>query len=306
MDKQTERTKRSLLRRVRNQRLKYIAVLPSLITLMNGIFGFAAIIFSCKAGHFNPTAPGAEEFPYFTVACYMLGLAMVADMLDGRIARISHSTSSFGGQLDSLCDMISFGAAPAALMLGFISTKVNFNPAFNVLTHRFLWLAAAIYIGCTAIRLARFNVENEEDEASHKSFLGLPSPAAAGVVVSLVFFHEYLLEGQVAGTTIIGSILINTIVFTLPFITIGVALLMISRLTYPHIVNQYFLGRKPFAYLLWTVFLLLLIIFIFEIASAVIFCCFAASGPAKWLYHKIASLKDNRDKANDSVLTISH
>ena len=111
---QTERAKQKLLRTVRRQRLKYITILPSLITLINGACGFAAIIFAGKAGSTGSAEAGAyHQFPFFSAACCMIFLAMLADMLDGRVARMSHNTSSFGGQLDSLCDVISFGVAPA-------------------------------------------------------------------------------------------------------------------------------------------------------------------------------------------------
>ena len=122
----------------------------------------------------------------------MVLLAMVFDMLDGRLARMSHATSSFGGQLDSLCDMVSFGIAPAFLMLQIVSERKlePIIPFSGSLLHRFIWLAALAYISCTAIRLARFNVENEESEVAHMSFVGLPSPAAAGVVVSLIIFQQ--------------------------------------------------------------------------------------------------------------------
>ena len=134
---------------MRKQRLNYIAILPSLITLLNGICGFAAIVLAANNR--------------FALAGYVLLLAMIADMLDGRVARMSQSTSSFGGQLDSLCDIISFGVAPAFLMLKVLEYKLELVE-LNFL-ERFVWLAAAAYISCTAIRLARFNVENEEDES---------------------------------------------------------------------------------------------------------------------------------------------
>ncbi|MHC4596343.1 MAG: CDP-diacylglycerol--serine O-phosphatidyltransferase, partial [Planctomycetota bacterium] len=173
----TKAAKKGLLRRVRRQRLKSVTILPSLITILNGVFGFAAIIFA-----------GEGEF---VKAGYMILLAMLADMLDGRLARISHNTSSFGGQLDSLCDIISFGVAPAFLILRILEPKLE-SVGFTgeSFLHRFIWLAAVAYMSCAAIRLARFNVENEEDETAHMSFVGLPSPAAAGVIVSLVIFHQ--------------------------------------------------------------------------------------------------------------------
>jgi len=104
--------KSRLLRRVRRQRVKYITVLPSLITILNGVFGFTAIVYAAKA----PDV-GAARMSHFAIAGYMVLMAMFADMLDGRLARMSQSTSSFGGQLDSLCDLVSFGVAPAFLML---------------------------------------------------------------------------------------------------------------------------------------------------------------------------------------------
>ena len=167
----TQAAKDRLLRRVRRQRLKYVTILPSLVTILNGVCGFTAIALAGKGE--------------FAKAGYMILLAMIADMLDGRLARMSKSTSSFGGQLDSLCDVISFGVAPAFLMLKVLEYKLAGFAEFNLTTiesflQRFIWLAAAAYISCAAIRLARFNVENEEDESAHMSFIGLPTPAAAG------------------------------------------------------------------------------------------------------------------------------
>ena len=85
------------MRRVRRQRLKYITILPSLVTILNGICGFTAIVFASKGA-----AVGPGGFSYFAMSGYMVVLAMIADMLDGRLARMNQSTSSFGGKLDSL------------------------------------------------------------------------------------------------------------------------------------------------------------------------------------------------------------
>jgi len=271
----TEAAKDSLLRRVRKQRLKYITVLPSLITILNGVCGFAAIVFAGKGAKL-----GIGQFSYFAMSGYMILLAMIADMLDGRLARMHQSTSSFGGQLDSLCDIISFGVAPAFLMLKVLEYKLaefaGLNPAIETFLQRFIWLAAAGYISCAAIRLARFNVENEEDESAHMSFVGLPTPAAAGVIVSLVILHQETLPS------------LNVIIYALPFLALGVAVLMVSRIRYPHILNQYLKGRKPFAYLMRALLLLAFIILNIQYAALVlIFCGFAASGFAKWFYYKV-------------------
>ncbi|GAG07638.1 unnamed protein product, partial [marine sediment metagenome] len=184
----TEAAKESLLRRVRRQRLNYITILPSLVTILNGVCGFTAIALASKGAVVGNGGFSYHrlQLPYFAMAGYMILLAMIADMLDGRLARMSKTTSSFGGQLDSLCDIISFGVAPAFLMLKVLEYKLAGLAEFNIVVEsflrRFVWVAAAAYISCAAIRLARFNVENEEDESSHMSFIGLPTPAAAGVV----------------------------------------------------------------------------------------------------------------------------
>ncbi len=270
----TRAAKDSLLLRVRKQRLKYITILPSLITILNGVCGFAAIVFAGKGAKL-----GIGQFSYFAMSGYMILLAMIADMLDGRLARMHQSTSSFGGQLDSLCDIISFGVAPAFLMLKVLEYKLaefaGLNPAIETFLQRFIWLAAAGYISCAAIRLARFNVENEEDESAHMSFVGLPTPAAAGVIVSLVILHQETLPS------------LNVIIYALPFLALGVAVLMVSRIRYPHILNQYLKGRKPFAYLMRVLLLLAFVILNIQYAALVlIFCGFAASSFVKWFYYK--------------------
>lgn len=307
----TERKKRSLLRTVRKQRLKYIAVLPSLITLINGICGFAAIVFASKVGQANPAGLNVYhmQFPFFSMAGYMIFFAMIADMLDGHIARISHSTSSFGGQLDSLCDMISFGVAPAFLMLRVVENTVSINPTFDIFVYRFLWLTAAIYIGCAAIRLARFNVENEEDESSHMSFSGLPSPAAAGVIASLIILNQDIIKKLDIEHTFFSLLGHNVIISILPFAALAVAILMVGRIRYPHFINQYLRGRKPFAYLLWSIAIVVLIVYCFEIALALLFCGFAASGFIRWFYlrliaHKIVNGETEGEEP--PVITISH
>ena len=144
--------------RGQGRELKYITILPSLITLLNGVCGFASIVLA--AGN------------NFVLAAYFILLAMIADMFDGHLARLSKSTSGFGGQLDSLCDIISFGAAPAFLMFKMFAFKVELRQ--SELLERFVWLAAAAYMCCTAIRLARFNVENIKEDTSHTTFKGLP------------------------------------------------------------------------------------------------------------------------------------
>jgi CDP-diacylglycerol--serine O-phosphatidyltransferase len=260
--------------------LRYISILPALITLMNGLFGFAAIVFATN-----------KEFDK---AGYMIFLAMVADMLDGQIARLSKTTTSFGAQLDSICDVISFGVAPAFIILKILDIKPDtfgqFDLAFETLLHRFSLLAAATYVSCAAIRLARFNVEHETD-LSHNHFAGLPSPAAAGVVVSLVIFHQEALPKLAKYMPSLNAAVDNTIFYIFPFVLIIAALLMVSRINYSHVVNVYLKGQKPLAYLFIGVIAIFMLIWVRQIALLIAFWGFALSGIIKAIYHKISPKK---------------
>ncbi len=271
MKKAHSRTnKRHLLPRLRPHRVNYIAILPSLMTLLNGVCGFVSVVLASRANEKGLEA-GAI---YFTWAGYVVLFAMVFDMLDGRLARMSHSTSSFGGQLDSLCDMVSFGIAPAFLMLQIVSAKLEpIIPFSGSLFHRFIWLAALAYISCTAIRLARFNVENEDSEAHHMSFVGLPSPAAAGAIVSLIIFLQEEMPN-----------LEQFVIYALPFLTVLVALLMVSQVAYPHIVNVYVKGKKPFGTLIQVLFYIFLAVYKWQVALVLIFWFFVVSGMARSIW----------------------
>lgn len=271
----TSRTRRFF--RNRPHRLKTIALLPSMITLINGILGFTAIGLMSRGPN------------YYAAAAYMIFYAMIADMLDGRVARISKTTSSFGGQLDSLCDVISFGAAPAFLMLSLLlhhhhqlvgSAELFLGDFFE----RFIWLAAITYLSCAAVRLARFNVENEEDETSHMSFSGLPSPASAGVIAALVLYSEYLLHDSAASTALF-QFLHAAILYVLPFVTFACAFLMVSRMRYPHLFNRIFRGRKPLTYLYFAIFVAgMLFLCGLQLSLVLTFSFFALSGPVRWLW----------------------
>jgi CDP-diacylglycerol--serine O-phosphatidyltransferase len=294
----TEAAKESFLRRMRRQRLKYITILPSLVTIINGACGFAAISFAGQAA----SATGQFSYhrltlPYFALAGYMILLAMLADMLDGRLARMSQSTSSFGGQLDSLCDIVSFGAAPAFLMLKVLEHKMaalTTSPILISFLERSFWLAAAVYMSCAAIRLARFNVENEEDESAHMSFVGLPTPAAAGVIASLVIFHQETVpdilmhpDRNWSAGGLVNFVLDDLIIYLLPMLALGLAVLMVSRIRYAHVINQYIRGKKPFAHLIRALVFFGLVIWHRQFAFVLIFCSFAASGFLRWLYFRV-------------------
>ena len=139
------------------------SILPSLFTTGNLFLGFWAIIKTFH-GHYEDAGP-------------MIGVAIVLDMLDGRIARLTGTSSEFGGELDSLADMISFGVAPAVLAYAW---------AFSASIPRAGWLAAFLFVMCGALRLARFNVQRHVVDGRY--FVGMPIPAAAGQIAATIYF----------------------------------------------------------------------------------------------------------------------
>ncbi len=268
----------------RRRRLGSTAVLPGLLTMANGLTGFAAIHFATKDGF------GQAEPANLAMAGWCIFAAMVFDLLDGRLARMTRRTSDFGGQLDSLCDAISFGVAPATLMLrteatvlrGQIERVAAIPHALGV--ERAVWGVAGVYVACAILRLARFNVENEPDESSHMTFRGLPTPGAAAMVTALVLLFDRL-AGLEEGWRSSGWML-TTVGITLPVATLAVALLMVSRFTYPHLANQYIQGKRPFNYLVKLVIVALLAMLAPYIALAAATIVYAFSGPAVWLWRR--------------------
>jgi len=287
----------------KKRRLKYIAVLPSLVTLMNGLCGFTAIAFASRGVDtmWQPHLLPKINISFFALAGYMIFLGMIADVLDGHVARISKSTSSFGAQLDSLCDAISFGAAPAFLMLKLVEVQSHIlyfeNERHMRLFGRLVYLAAIIYTMCAIIRLARFNVENKPDESSHLSFAGLPSPPAAGMIVSLVIFQQDFLPKIMGWPDKTSFHFLQTVtVWALPIITLIAGLLMVTRIPYPHIVNRVLRGKKRFSTFLLVVFTLLFVIWNIQIAMVLGFFIFMFYGLIRWMVLKCIPRK-NKERA---------
>jgi CDP-diacylglycerol--serine O-phosphatidyltransferase len=299
-----------LFMHVRKHRLKYVSILPSLVTLLNAIFGFAAIGMAAHGTTSERFFFHKPELTYFAMSGYMIFIAMIADMLDGRLARMSKSTSSFGGQLDSLCDAVSFGVAPAFLIIKFLEGRLaeltEIKPAFAGPAAKFIWLCAAIYMGCAIIRLARFNVENEEDESAHMNFWGLPSPAAAGVVASIVIFQQDLLPNIADTSMFLYRFANNTILYALPFITLAAGLLMITRIRYPHVINQYLRGKKPFANLVWALVGVAVVIWNPQLALALGFCGFAVWGFLRWAFYKITGRPTRLEIEQHPLFDVEH
>ena len=233
--------------RTRRRILRGTSALPALFTILNGLAGFASIHYSTKDGL------GQASISNLNIAAWLIGAALLCDMLDGRLARLARKTSDFGAQLDSLSDIVSFGVAPAMLMLRTVITvlrdnieRIEFLPDF-IAVERLMWCIAAMYLACVGLRLARFNVETEADEASHMNFKGLPSPAAAAGIAALVLLFVNL-AGQDVGWQA-SAWLLAAVSVTLPVFTLVVAMLMVSSVNYPHVVNQYIRGKRSFGYL---------------------------------------------------------
>ncbi|MGH7128744.1 MAG: CDP-alcohol phosphatidyltransferase family protein [Planctomycetaceae bacterium] len=269
------------------RRQKLFAVLPTLLTLGNAACGFGAITFAAKVG---PTdVPGNE----FLIASTLIFLAMFFDMLDGRAARWANQTSEFGAQLDSLCDALSFGAAPAFLMLRFVQTELfaGVRSTFEY-PSRLLWWIAALYVICAILRLARFNVETDEED-SHDSFSGLPSPAAAGTVASFPIAVRGVLDMLQPTATEsareVAQWLLPAAQITLPLITFAVACLMVSRIRYSHVFNQLVTGKRSRQHVIQLVFTIAIILLVQEMAVPVIFCYFAFAAPLRALWQEVIS-----------------
>jgi CDP-diacylglycerol--serine O-phosphatidyltransferase len=242
-----ERRRLRIRRRGRRAYIRSVYSLPSLATLGNAVCGFGAMYVSTLDPRTDSSSndPLAQFFVAhnFVAAAYLIFIAMIFDAVDGRLARFARHTTDFGGQLDSLADAVSFGAAPAFLSMQLFH---SYYPALeSVILSRLVWAVGALYLSCALIRLARFNVSNEHGEQHHFSFLGLPSPGAAGTVAAFVLMQQDLAERHSVSFQIS-----QACVGILPFIVLSTGLLMVSAIRYPHLVNRYMRGRRSIARLL--------------------------------------------------------
>lgn len=273
-------------RRVRDRARQGLAILPSLLTLGNLVCGFYAIVHVGAVqwvGVPGLTAKSPEPAAAFQYAAIAILLAMIFDMLDGRVARMTRTTSDFGGQLDSLADAVTFGVAPGVMvaMLHGMGRYGGLNPFWS----KMAWVFGAVYACAAVVRLARFNTETDShDEESHLYFKGLPSPAGAGVIATLVLLHSFCI-GPRAGTRLpwISPTAFeaagNRLLDALPFVALLTGYLMVSRFRYVHVANYFLRGRKPVDYLAGTIFLGALFALFPEPFLAAAFCGFACTGP---------------------------
>ena len=222
------------------QRKKGIHILPSLFTTGNVFCGFYAFV-----------AVLNEQF-YF--AAWAIVAGMIFDGLDGRIARLTKTTSAFGEQYDSLADIITFGMAPAFLAYSWVLKPFG----------RLGWMAAFLFLLCATLRLARFNVTNPEIRSKH--FIGLPSPASAVVIASIVIAFEDLFA------TRMNPFIMVMVVYTLAF-------LMVSNIKYPAFKQFDFKKRVVFSRFLFVILFIYVLATIPRVALFILGITYAIIGP---------------------------
>lgn len=273
--------------------LRAIAVFPTLFTLGNLVCGFFAIVVLSrieKPGGVDPVPAPRIEFESprqlmsvmksedpthnLMLSGALILLAMFFDSVDGQIARLTRRTTDFGAQLDSLCDLVSFGMAPAILL-------VKMCPQFTNLHSEAIWSIAALFVCCAALRLARFNVESDEND-EHLHFAGLPTPAAAAVIASFAIL-SYTLRNEV-------NLVLHEKFATydwwmqrlLPMFAIVVSVLMVSRIPYPHPLTQLVRGQGSFRHIVVIVFSLMAILIVRGYAVPLLCVLFVLVPPVRF------------------------
>lgn len=224
-----------------SRRRRGIYLIPNLLTtgnLFSGLFSILAV--------FNAN---------YVAAAVAILVAVVFDMLDGKSARLMNSTSQFGVEYDSLADLVSFGVAPGLLIY-----------SWALSAHGMLGSAVMFaFVACGALRLARYNVMVATSES--KYFTGLPIPAAASVVATLVIFDHHILRMGAE----VKPLLILIMTLTLAF-------LMVSTIKYRSFKDLKFKGGRTFNYLVWTILMLMLVVAWPQVMLFVVFAAYAVSG----------------------------
>jgi CDP-diacylglycerol--serine O-phosphatidyltransferase len=286
--------------RIRIRRLKTLPVLPTLLTAGNLASGITAIL--CAA------------HDMLEAGAVMVFVAMVCDMLDGKVARMTKTDGPFGAELDSLSDVVSFGVAPAILahrlLLG--------EPGVFDHGQRLLWFLTVVYPVMAAIRLARYNVEHSDTATT--SFRGLPSPGAAAVVCSWIILHYHQDILHSIPVAYLGAaqdhehiykyVSLETldayrwIFIAITFIS---ALMMVSTVRYPHIGNTLFgrLGFRHFIIIFLMISVLVLVpqYFLVVVTTVYLLSGLAWEGHAMWTKWRLGRnlLEDaEEDEAEDA------
>jgi CDP-diacylglycerol---serine O-phosphatidyltransferase len=172
-------------------------LLPSVFTVGTLVCGYYAILSSIHGTQLMAVGAGSTlAAAAFDNAAKAIGLAIVFDGLDGRIARLTNSTSNFGREFDSLADVITFGVAPALLAYtwGIRSVLDSSSSPWSMHLRQVAWIVTFAFVICGAARLARFNIETARSGADRRYFIGLPIPGAAGVIAAIVHWEKTPLQ----------------------------------------------------------------------------------------------------------------
>lgn len=251
-----------------NIKKKGAFVLPSMFTLSNMAFGFFSILATSNKEYLN--------------ACYFLIGSYFMDVMDGRIARLVHGESRFGIEFDSFSDFMSFCIAPAYLIYNFGLKEYGF----------WAYPVSFLYVLCGALRLARFNLKSLDGENSKKFFQGLPTPAAAGIIIFFVLSYS-LLEADDAGRKI--SLLSSGMPFiyaVFPFIMIGLSLLMVSSIPYAAFKSGNVFRLKSVSGIIISVSIVSMIIAYPQNVLFLFFSIYAVSGIVLGIYLSIFPGRD--------------
>jgi len=209
---------------------------------------------------------------HFVPASIAILFSVLFDGLDGRIARLTNTTSKFGAEYDSLADVIAFGIAPSLLAYSWAMSIYG----------KWGWIVAFLFVLCGALRLARYNIQIGIIESS--VFNGLPIPAAASVIATTVIFFnsEYIgVEGKFHN------------IFIIIFVII-LSLLMVSGIKYYSFKDMKLLARKPFTIFFWLVVASIIIVAEPELMFFVIIWGYALSGPVWWLVKFVKKIKKRK------------
>jgi len=223
-----------------------IYFLPNLLTTAGLFAGFYAIVAAMKG--------------YFDTAAIAIFIGMIADGMDGRVARLLNSQTLFGAQYDSLADMVTFGVAPALVV---------YSASLHALG-KLGWLAAFLYTAATALRLARFNTQTHDSDRRY--FQGLPSPAAAGIIASMVWVSSvYEIDGFMMAVPA-------------AILTVLIAGLMVSRIRYHSFKGVDFKGKVPFFTIVMMVVVMTAVALEPAEVLSILFFVYALSGPVMTLW----------------------
>ncbi len=280
-DHVSREAKRGTARRSRVRHLPPVSVVPTLCTLGNLVAGFAAMHYSLK----DPNTLLIVHWTPLEVAAILIFVGMLFDAIDGSIARLAQVQSDLGAQIDSLADMVTFGVAPAFLTLRLVSLETAdggliIGPGADNVLGKIIWAAAAVYVCCAAMRLARFNLEiTTDDRGRTKQFHGLPTPGAAGALAGLIALHQHLLVTKFGDH--VPAAFVRGAALGIPVIMLICGVVMVSNISYVHVTNRFVRGRRSFAYAARLILPFALLVSFLEETLAVAFTAYALSGPAR-------------------------